>query len=311
MVDIIMKNTLRYITVLLAVFIAGNLHVYSKSDSKPEVRIETEIKGSGYVGEAMEYIVRLISTSPEIANVQAVTAPKFPEGVKVIQGVARDNRPQKTEEKGKTLYNWTIMRYYLVPEGPGKFSVSAGKFVAFIPYIREINQGFWGWQRVMDYEEMELEGKAVSFKAKALPTKKEKMEFSDCVGDFKVEGWFPPGKILEGNEAIAVITISGFGSLENIKLPNLYKIFGDGCTLKQIEQDDHQMQRDGKLYSEVTLTCKFVADKANFKISPLCLLFFNPATGKYYETCSDELHWTETPSKTTKKTDYTKGAIEI
>lgn len=284
--------------------------IHAKDNGDVEVRIVAEIQKNGYTGESFTYTVRLISSSPDISEVRILKAPEFPKDVKMIRGVVRDYNPTPVKEKGKTYYSRTIIRNYFIPDTPGKFTVSEGQYVAFIPHVREIYQGFWGNRNIVEYEEMRLSSNSVSFKATALPASARDKEYSGCVGDFNIEGWFPPGKIYEGKEAYVVFKISGYGSLENLKLPNIYKIFSSGCHLKAIEQDDQQMQRDGRLFSEVTLTCRFMPERDDFEIDPLCIQFFNPEQKKYYDACSEALHWTQAPAKG-KQAESTKDAIAV
>lgn len=301
-----MKKLVTIVFTLISLSVAQPL--FAKSEERTEVRIESEIKKSGYVGETLSYEIHLLSTSPEISNVRVVKGADLPEGLKVIKGVTRNSSPKKIQEKGKTWYKWTIARDFLIPEKEGKFEIGEGKYIVFVPHERIVQNGFWGSMRTVDYEELPVSSKPVSFKIAALPALKPTADFSGCVGDFKIEGWFPPGKIFTGRDAYAVFSISGFGSLADLRLPNLYKEFGKGCRLKEVEQNEEQTQRDGRLYTEVTLTCKFVAEEENFEIAPLCLTFFNPDTRKYAEVCSDALHWS---TSSTSPSSNPREAISI
>lgn len=275
----------------------------------PELSIITEIQKTGYVGEVFELVTYLTSSSPEISNVKIVKSPELPENIKIIRGVVKNSRPQQIKEKGKTYYKWVIQREYLIPEKPGKISIGESRYIAFIPHEKIAYQGFWGPQRFVEYEEAEVKCPGVSFKVNELPLIKNE-SFSGCVGDFKVEGWFPPGKIRQGSEAYVVFSISGYGDLSKLKLPNISKIFASGCRLKDVEQNEEKSQREGKLYTEITLTCRFMADAEDFTISPLCMGFFSPTEKKYYTACSDELTWMSTPIPKRTEQD-SKDAIAI
>lgn len=275
----------------------------------PEIYIKTEIKKSGYVGEAFELVTYLTSSTPEISNVRITKSPELPQNLKIIKGVVKSSRPQEIKEKGKIYYKWIIQREYVIPEKAGKISIGESRYIAFIPHEKFAYQGFWGPQRYVEYEEAEVKCPGITFKVSELPPTRNE-SFSGCVGDFKVEGWFPPGKIRTGSEAYVVFTISGYGDLTNLKLPNLSKIFASGCRLKDVEQNEEKSQRDGKLYSEITLTCRFVAEADDFKISTLCIEFFSPSEKKYYSACSDELTWMSTPTPKRSEQD-SKDAIAI
>lgn len=275
----------------------------------PDICVSAEVTKSGFLDEVFTYEVNLTSSSPDISNVRVLQSPTFPEGVKVISGANLNSRPVVRKNKGNTTYTWTISRTFLIPSKEGRFTVGPGKYVVFIPQEKVIYHDFWGPRRTVEYEEIPVDSKKTEFKVSDLPTASKATDFSGCVGDFKVEGWFPPGKIVAGSEAYVVFQISGFGSLENLKVPNLNKLFVKGCSLKEVEQNEEQMQRDGRFYSVVTLTCKFVPDEEEFEINPLSFQFFNPQSRKYYEAESDMLHWTtkQAPSKSYSG----KDAVEI
>lgn len=299
------------IAVLSLIMIAGAFCVLrAQNASSPEIKVVASVQKTGYVGESMPYIIYLESTSPNIADVRLVKNPEMPSEFTRLRGAANSSRPDVLKEKGKTLYRWIISREFLKSDKVGKYTIPGGKYVVFIPHERIVNHGFWGHQRVVDYEEIEVSANSVSVKIDNLPALKGENDFSECVGEFVIESWFPPGKIYEGNEAYAIFTISGYGSLENLKIPNMSKLFSEGCYLKEVEQNDSQTQRDGKLFSEITLTCKFVAVKDEFEISPLCMKFFSPEKKTYYDICSEALHWTNEPTKKEDSSLY-KGAIGI
>lgn len=281
-----------------------------EAPAKEEVKLTVEIQKSAYVGEAVAYEVKLLSTTPHITNVRVRKKIHFPAGLEVIEGAVNNRRPEIIKEKGKQYYCWTIIRNFVIPEKSGNYTIPASQFIAFIPYEKVVYHDFWGYSRVTDYEEIDLEGKSISFKVSDLPSAKEKENLSECTGDFKIEGWFPPGRIFAGKEAYAVFSISGFGSLENLKIPNLSKLFGKGCRLKNIERDDEMMQREGRLFSKIVLTCLFVPEEEDFEIDPLCLTFFNSETKKYYETCSEPLKGNGNSSGEKAK-NHNKDAIAI
>lgn len=281
----------------------------AKESEKVDVKIVATVDKEAYVGEAMEYEVTLMSTSPDISNVRVISAPDFTGDVTTIRGITQNTRPRKVEEKGKLYYCWTIMRNYLIPNSPGKVSIDGGKFLVFIPHEKVYYHDFWGSRRAVEYEEMPLQCNATSFKVKKLPSVPADSDFSGCVGDFRIEGWFPPGRIYPGNEAYVVFTVSGYGELSDLKITSLNKLFRTNCHLKEVERDEEQVQRDGRLFSKITLTCRFIPEEEEFEIDPLRLCFFNPETKKYYTVSSEPLRWEGMPEKKTGR--ERRDAIEI
>ena len=281
--------------------------------AKDDIRIEAkaDVKKSGYVGETYEYTVTLTSNYPNIADIRVASGPDYDENLEVLRGVIQNQRGKEVTEKGKTTFQWVIQRNFIIPKKPGKYTIGDWKFVAFIPVEKVVKDWFWGTRRVVDYEEYPVECKPVTIKADALPANKTGYDYSGCIGDFTIESWFPAGKITAGNEAIAVFTISGYGSLEGLRVPNIVKLFNKGCRLKSVDQNDSQTQRNGQLFSEVTLTCTFMPENEDFTIDPLELLFFNPDSKKYELEESEPLHWTGKENEPTKSSSGKNDAIQI
>lgn len=301
-----MKNISKILFFLLILF---PFSVLSKEEEKIDIKLITQMQNSGFVGESLSYSLLLMSNTPEIADVRIVGSPSLPAELKVINGVIRNNRPEKKEIKGKLYYCWTILRKFIIPSKPGKYSIGNYKLIAFVPHEKIVYNQFWGNRRVVEYEEISIESDLTNFKVNDLPKLSANLSFSGGVGDFKIDGWFPPGKIYKGKESYVVFTISGYGCADNLVIPNIYKIFNKHCYLKEVEQEEEQMQRDGKLYSEVTLTCKFVPEEDEFEIDPLCLVFFNPARKSFQTVCSEKLHWTSKLSTQPSTSDQDAIAI--
>lgn len=289
-----MKDPFIYLVVIMVSLIQFSLKA-GESDNI-DVKIEASISSKvGYTGEVFVYEVKLVSNSPEIANVKLLKAQTFPQDATVISGVVKNSKPLKNEKKDKTTYSWIISRTFIIPGNSGKHIVGPGEYIVFIPHEKVVYHEFWGPRRTVEYEEIKVVCKSLDFKTKKIPSYNGIQEFSGCIGEFKVEGWFPPGKILKGNDAYAIFSISGFGSLKDLKIPNLNKLFVQGCRLKEVEQKEEQSQKDERLFSEITLTCRFVAEDEEFKIAPLSFEFFNPRNDKFYKVESDTLHWTKNP----------------
>lgn len=277
-------------------------------ENSEDIIVTARIEKSGYVGEALVYEVRLESRYRNIANVELIKNPAFPNKMKQIRGVTSNSSPEIIKRKGETYYSWVIGRNFIIPSEKGKYKITGGRYVAFIPKERIVDDFFWGKRRVYDYEEVQLSCNDVDFKVNELP--KGNDSFSEAVGDFKVSAWFPRGEIYKDNEAYVVFKISGYGSLENLKIPNMYRLFNKGCTLKEVEEREEKMQRNGKLYSEIELICTFIPKENNFEISQMCISFFNPEDKKYYDSCSETLK-SEDSRQSKKNEKLSKEAITV
>lgn len=303
------RSRLYYILAFLAIFFASVAEAKENTD-KIQIEVTADIQKTGYVGEVFEYTVTLKSSTPQIADIRIVSKADYPQSLKIINGAVRNQRPREITEKGKTYYCWTILKEFIIPREAGKFTIGECKYIAFLAKEKYIDDFFWGRRRVVDYEEIPALCNKVTFKVDKLPENKTGKDYADCVGEYVIEGWFPPGHIKTGQDAIVVFSITGYGSLENLKIPNISKLFVDGCTLKEVEQNDEISQRGGKLFSETILTCKFTPENKDFEIKPLELLFFNPESGKYQTVSSHSLHWTGKENEH-KSVESNKDAIAI
>lgn len=302
--DMIRKILFSLVCVLMAV-----LSVNAKSNSEaPELKLKVEVDKEGYVCQPIEYRVCLISNTPNIQDVRPLREMSVTPQCQVIRGSVANQKPEISETKGSKTYKWTVLRSFVIPGKAGKYEIAAGDFIAFIPVERLVNDFFWGTRRIIDYEEIPLSCEKATFKVSALP-KNTPENFSDGVGEFSVEGWFPPGAIHLESPAIVVLKIEGYGNLENLKLPNVARSFVNGCSLQNIEQNDAISQRNGSLYSEVTLTCTFIPHSDDGEIDPVSFIFFNPSTKKFQTVSSKPLKWNSNQVKENKKKQY--DAIEI
>lgn len=278
----------------------------AKTDSPHDISIIAEVAKTGFIGESFKYEVSLISSSGDISNVRFLSGGEISGDVEEINGIVNNTRPIQIEKKGKKYFKWIIARSFIIPKKMGKVSISSSKYVVYIPYETVVYHPFWGRQKKINYEELIVSCNPVEFKVNPLPGGEHK-DFCGSIGDFSIKAWFPPGEIFKSNDAYVIFSISGFGSLSDLKIPNISKLFHKNCRLKEVSQNEQQLQKDGKLYSEVILTCKFAPDEKDFEIDPLVLKFFNPESKKYYSTSSELLKWSTSASKANQK----REAVEI
>lgn len=298
-----MNQMSRLFFLVLLILSVAPVGVAKNNGDNPDMKLSVEVTKEGYVGQPFEYRVLLTSSSPNIRDVRALRSPVVSPDCKTVRGSVANQKPEIKTVKGEKVYSWTVLRTFLIPKTAGKYEISSGDFIAFMPYERFVNDFFWGQRRVVDYEEVPLSCEKISFKVSDLPKNKPD-NFSEGVGEFSVEGWFPPGEIVIGNNAIVVLKIEGYGNLENLKIPNVAKSFVNGCSLVNIEQNDAVSQRNGRLYSEVTLTCTFVPQTDDGEIDPVNFVFFNPQKKKYETVSSKPLKWNINHKQENRKSSY-------
>lgn len=279
---------------MLILFMMG-IHAANASAAKrDEVKVEVraEAPRSCFVGETVTLTVTLISDTPDIANVSLSSEPDYSAASAVVPGRVSGN-PQEVEKRGKRSYRWTIARYFVTFDHPGKVKVGEARYIAYQPVRQVVDDLFWGPQTRVSYREIPAECKGVEINVKALPEKGRPENFSGAVGDFDIEGWFPPGQIYVGSEAVAVIEVTGFGSLKGVAVPDISKAFRNGCRLRGAESSDEISQRDGRLHSTLRLTCSFIPEDPDGEISEIPFCYFDTRTGQYRTVTTNILKWTE------------------
>lgn len=278
----------------LTLFLCLCLKVSAKSENEegePLLKLEASFERDGYEGETMVYQITLLSSTPNVSNVKIKNAPVFPPGCRVMDGGTGINDMEEVSIDGKTFFKWIILKDYVTPHMIGKNTISRSRFLVFMPKdMVTYNNNSGGSRRVMEYDERLVECNSVDFKIKELPSaKKAGGSFCGCVGDFNIEASFVDEQFKKGEEALVVFKISGAGNLKDIWIPNLSNAFGSGCRLLEVVQNCQNTLNDSQLYSDYTITCKFIPEKKEFEIKPLTLVFFNPETKTYYKVGSENL----------------------
>lgn len=231
-------------------------------------------------GETAIYEVVLFTPVANVDGVDQIAYPQF-EGADVSRTSA-DNRLSPVEINGKQYYKAVIDRYFLRYPDNGKFKIPGGRYRLGVLHRQEYYDPFWGKQYGNVVDALELQAPATEVKVAALPKKGCPEDFSGAVGDFEISVEFPDGNLRSGEDALMLVTISGSGSLDGVKLPDLPGMLPDGLQFKSMTDNIDHFVKDGELGSEVEVECMVMPKhEGTFTIENVRFSFFNSSTGKY------------------------------
>lgn len=239
------------------------------------------------IGEVVLYEVTLLTQSPDI---RLLSSPRrFNFGALQAVNAGSDSQFSRVKVKGKEYFSAVIARFYLTATEPGRYQLTASEFVVGLPHERVVRDPFFGQRRQLYYEEVPLEAPALSMKVSELPSPPGGFPNSGAVGEYEVSVWIPDGYITAGEDAVAVVSVSGKGLLSDAVIPELKKAFSGSTRLKSVSENRNNFLKDGALCSEIELECTFVPiPDADGKcvIGPVEFGFYSPSAGKYVRTSS-------------------------
>lgn len=263
---------------------AANKQVASEAD----VFVKIQCPAEGYVGQPIPYEIFLYSDSENIADIKVIRQPSF-SAFQAIEGEGDGSRAQKVTVKGKKYWRWNVGRTFLLTATAGNFDVKGGEYVVFLPKEVIVNDFFFGSMRSVEYDRIPISAPDVKIKIRDLPGRYKGSDLP--IGDFSVVAWLPPGDISAGNDAIAIIKISGEGMLRNREIPDISGIFEGVARLKNVERADNIVQKDGRLHSEIVLECHFVPNDDKGEIGAFSFSFFDIKSGKMKTVTTEPQPW--------------------
>lgn len=242
------------------------------------------------VGGLVLYEVAVISPISSISLMRMPSANVW--GALHAKGIGSDASMSHVRIKGKDMYRAVIARYWLSSSEAGRFKVPSGEYVIGVAKERLVRDPFFGAMRSSYYEPVKLLSPSLDLKVESLPKPPASFPFSGAVGEFEVSVWIPEGYIAAGQEAVAVVTVSGKGSLEGVEIPSLQGAFSSDARLKSVSEERSQYVREGELWSEIELEVTFVPHpdaEGVSRIGPVEFGFYSPEKGKYVRVASEAL----------------------
>lgn len=275
------------LTLISSVASAGNVKRNGKASDGIYLSASLS-EGKSIVGAPVLYEVSVVAPAPDLTLLSVPQSMDW--GGLSVAPAAGDSRFHRVVHKGKEMYEAVIARYWITGKEAGKFSIAASSFTLGIPKERIVRDPFWGSMRQSFYEELPLETPSISLKVDNLPGLPKDFPFSGAVGEYEVSVWIPEGYIAAGQEAIAVVNISGWGSLAEADIPVLTEAFSGSVRLKSVREDRSSYIKDGKLCSEIELEVTFIPnpdENGESVIAPVPFGYFSPSDGKYKIAKSD------------------------
>lgn len=251
-------------------------------DMEDDMFLEVSLSPSKTVaGAPVLYEVALYSRQEGLSILNSPELPDFSGFEVVNMGGVSDYGMVKV--KGKEYYRFVLSRIYLANPNPGKYKFSEGKFIIGVPTQRVVNDPFWGRTRQSYYRPVELHMPAVALKLSELPSPPSGVDFSGGVGEFNVNVWIPEGYIAAGEEAVAIVTVSGYGLLSDARIPSLKEAFSGTVRLKSVSEERQKYLNNGRIFSEIEMECTFIPmpEDGACAIGEVEFCYYSPSDRKY------------------------------
>ena len=285
-----MRNGLLKISVVITLAVIAFSAYGKKRDDSIKPYLETRINHKNIVeGQLMIYEVVLHSPDPNIAGVELFSNPHF-DDLPATRSAA-DNRLAETEHDGRKYYSVVVDRLFIAADAVGKHKLKGGEYK--IGYNRQMTMQdpFWGPYVANRVEAVSVTAPDVDINIVALPEKGKPDDYSGAVGDYEIDVEVASGKIYAGEEAVAIVTISGSGDLSNATLPDVKSIFNDSLQFHSMTDNRSHYVKDGDIASEIEIECRFVPQKeGDFELGECSFTFYNPDKKKYERIMSERVN---------------------
>lgn len=271
--------------------------------SGPDLFVTCELdRRNVYERQSVTARLLLYSSTPDIAFADIAIAPKLNRGeFNSLQMTNIQEAASQEEIEGKLFYCFPLREFVFTMSEKGKYQLDGGECRIGVSRPVVVNDPFWGRIRTSEVEEINVPIRKAEFKVKALPVPPADSNFSGSVGTFTIKTVIPRGDIIVGEEATAIIVLSGNGMIADSVLPEYRGAFKNGVKLKSVSESRSDSYRNGKLFSELQLECSFIpTERSGAEIGEVSFDFFNPDTGKF-ETIRSAPVKIEVKSSTTKR----------
>ena len=281
-----MMSGLFRISIIAALALIAFPALGKKRNESAQPYLEAKINREKAVeGEMLIYEVVLYSSDPNIAGLQLSRNPAF--GNLPVSRSAADNHLDETVRDGNRYFTAIIDRFFIEAAEPGKHKLSGGAYD--VGYGRQVTMQdpLWGPYVTEKVDVVSLNAPDLTVTISTLPDKGKPKDFSGAVGEFTVEVTLPVGELHPGDEAFAIVTISGEGDLSEASLPNVRSIFPPELQFHSMTENRNHFVKDGKIGSEIEIECIFTPQtEGSFEIGECSFSFYNPMLRKYQRAVS-------------------------
>lgn len=238
-----------------------------------------------YEHQPVTATVTLLSESPDISFVNRISNPEVENaGFEMIRNVRVPSNPARRQIDGKSYYEFPVDAFVFSLSEKGNWLIKAPAYRVGVAERVIVEDPFWGRIPSTRTKSVDLSPKDIKLKTISVPDARKGEGFSGSVGEFKVETVIPKGDIFVGEEATAIVVVSGPGFIAESVMPEYRSAFDHSMRLKSVSESRSEKLVDGKYFSELTLEITFIPEsRLNLEIGPVSFDFFNPVSG-HHET---------------------------
>ncbi len=276
-------------SVCLASFLLA-FTIFCNISANASVRIQVEpAKSDVFVNERVPLEIVLYYTEENISGIGELSALRLKDGsFATVSNLPSSKTVKSKKIKGTEYKAIPISRHLVSFDNNGTFSLTGAVYEVELVSPVEGRYDFWG-RPLVSYERLRVEVPDCEIKVKKLPTPRGNNRYSGAIGDFTVKVDVPPGNIVAGSEAIAVITVEGQGFIPHDAIPEYGSAFKEGMKLKSVSDSRDNYMDAGQLKSRIRLECTFIPDSAGqAKIGTISFDYFDTDSGKYRSASSSE-----------------------
>lgn len=237
-------------------------------------------KNTAYEQEALTYTVKLYTTYDGIRFIGASAAPTF-DGFTVEETKNISNQYVFETYNGKTYATTVIARYVIFPQMSGNLKVHGNTYTVSVNAAEYYSDPYFSNITVHRPIQLNVTPNDLVVNVKNLPSPKP-ADFSGGVGEFAIDVSLPSKNIATNQAANIIYTVSGFGNLKYLKMPNLNMIYPKQIDLFDPTSDVKCDIANGTLKGSVSFDYSIMPlEQGKIKIPEVKFVYFNPETEKY------------------------------
>ncbi len=253
-----------------------------------------------YEQQAIVYTVKLYTTYDAIKFIGATAAPKF-DGFVVEESKAISNSLEYETYNGKTYATAVIARYIIFPQMTGQLKVSGNTYTVSVDQREYYHDPFWGNMAVSSPLQLNVTPNDLTVNVKALPSPKP-ADFSGGVGKFTISSQLKSNDFKTNQAASIEYIVTGTGNLKYVQLPDLSTLYPPQLEVYTPETDIKSNVGSSNVSGSVSFDYSFMPlEEGDFKIPSVKLVYFNPETGNYETSSSNEYNITVGKGKSSGK----------
>lgn len=240
-----------------------------------------------YEQQALVYTVKLYTTYDAIKFIGATAAPKF-DGFVVEESKAISSSLNYETYNGKTYATAVIARYIIFPQMTGQLKVTGNTYTVSVDQREYYHDPFWGNMAVSSPLQLNVTPNDLTINVKSLPSPKP-ADFSGGVGKFNISSQLKSKDFKTNQAASIVYIVTGIGNLKYVQLPDLSTLYPTELEVYTPTTDVKANVGSSNVSGSVTFDYSFMPlEEGEYTIPSVKLVYFNPETGQYETSKSNE-----------------------